>query len=247
MQTDGHMRETRKKKSSAWQDLVKVVNLKTCIVDTRESLEGIVRNCDRLMEEDGYNESLRECSEREEWVRTLRAERYQVIQHSAKVKDAIESKRKALELRRNTLSAARIMHQKHTLGLASQAEEVISERQRHSTLVSSLLPIRTALIQTISFIFPIEPLSPADLLFTILGAPLPIPALSSDPAPPLTLASHPDITEDTTATALGYVAQLVHLVSAYLGKGLVYPVTCCGSRSVIKDPISAMMGPRMFA
>jgi hypothetical protein len=36
----------------------RLVNLKTCIVDTRESMEGIVRNCDRLMEEDGYNESV---------------------------------------------------------------------------------------------------------------------------------------------------------------------------------------------
>lgn len=108
-----------------------------------------------------------------------------------------------------------------------------------------MLPLRTSLIQTITFIFPIEPLSAADLLFTILGAPLPVPVMSSDPAPPLSLPSHPEITEDTTATALGYVAQVVQLVSAYLGRGLVYPVTCCGSRSVIKDPISAMMGPRM--
>lgn len=128
----------------------------------------------------------------------------------------------------------------------SELVALSSIRQRHSILMSPLLPLRTALVQTINFIFPIEPLSPTDLLFTILGAPLPLPVLSSDPAPPLSLPSHPDVTEDTTATALGYVAQVVQLVSAYLGKGLVYPVTCCGSRSAIKDPISAMMGPRMF-
>jgi len=35
-------------------------------------------------------------------------------------------------------------------------------------------------------------------------------------------------------------------LAAYLGKGLVYPVTCVGSRSLIRDGISAMVGPRMF-
>jgi len=32
----------------------------------------------------------------------------------------------------------------------------------------------------------------------------------------------------------------------YMGKGLVYPITYIGSRSLIRDNISAMVGPRMF-
>lgn len=68
---------------------------------------------------------------------------------------------------------------------------------------------------------------------------------SSDPGPPLSVATHKDINEDTVATSLGYAAQVVQLLAAYLGKGLVYPVTCVGSRSLIRDGISAMVGPRM--
>lgn len=73
------LRETRMKKSAAWQDLVKyatryicqafsllttnfvlnrMVNLKTCIVDTQESLESIVRTCDAIVEEDEYSKSV---------------------------------------------------------------------------------------------------------------------------------------------------------------------------------------------
>ncbi|KAF7310459.1 hypothetical protein HMN09_00588100 [Mycena chlorophos] len=99
---------------------------------------------------------------------------------------------------------------------------------------------------SLATIFPIDLRSPPDLLYTILDVPLPIPLAASDPAPPLSLASHKDVTEDAVATALGFVAQVVQLLAAYLGKGLVYPITCIGSRSMIRDGISAMVGPRMF-
>lgn len=106
-------------------------------------------------------------------------------------------------------------------------------------------PTRTTLLSILSSVFPIELLSPPDLLYTILDVPLPIPLSSSDPAPPLALPGHKEVTEETVATSLGYAAQVVHLLAAYLGKVLVYPVTCIGSRSLIRDGISAMVGPRM--
>ena len=109
----------------------------------------------------------------------------------------------------------------------------------------ALLPImRSNLISIVSFIYPIELVSPPDLLFSILDVPLPIPVATTDPAPPLTLPHYKDVTEDSVATALGYSAQVVQLLSAYMGHRLVYPVTCVGSRSMIKDGISAMVGPR---
>lgn len=106
--------------------------------------------------------------------------------------------------------------------------------------------MRSILIATLSSIYPIDLLSPPDLLYSILDVPLPMPLTPTDPAPPLSLPSHKGVTEETVATALGYAAQVIQLLAAYLGKGLVYPVTCVGSRSLIKDGISAMVGPRMF-
>lgn len=35
------------------------------------------------------------------------------------------------------------------------------------------------------------------------------------------------------------------MLAWYLGKRLMYPLTCVGSRSLIRDGISAMVGPRM--
>jgi UV radiation resistance-associated gene protein len=115
-----------------------------------------------------------------------------------------------------------------------------------ASLRSRLSPTRTTLLTTLFGIFPIDLLSPPALLYTILSVPLPIPLSTTDPAPPLSLASHKEVTEDGVATALGYVAQVVNLMAIYLGKVLLYPVTCVGSRSLIKDGISAMVGPRML-
>lgn len=120
-----------------------------------------------------------------------------------------------------------------------------NEHSNLSSLRARLAPIRTAHITTLAGIFPIDLFAPADLLFTIVGVPLPIPVAPSDPAPPLSVPAHKAVTEDAVAGALGFAAQVVQMLAAYLGKRLVYPVTCVGSRSLIKDEISAMMGPRM--
>jgi len=129
------------------------------------------------------------------------------------------------------------------LPLVDEIEELVSqERARLASLRMRFTPLRTTLLTSLSTIFPIELSSPPDLLYTILSVPLPIPLAPSDPAPP----PYKDVTEDMVATALGYAAQVVQLLAAYLGKSLVYPVTCVGSRSLIRDGISAMMGPRMF-
>ena len=101
-------------------------------------------------------------------------------------------------------------------------------------------------MSTLASIFPIELLSPPDLLYTILAVPLPIPLSTTDPGPPLSMQAHKDVTEEGVATALGFAGQVVQLMAAYLGEVLVYPITCVGSRSLIKDGISAMVGPRMY-
>lgn len=125
------------------------------------------------------------------------------------------------------------------------ADAEFGHRDQLAQLRHRLPVMRNSLITSLAFIYPIELLSPPDLLFTVLGVPLPIPNGPTDPAPPLSLPAHRDVNEDTVATALGYAAQVVQLLAAYLGIGLIYPVTCVGSRSLIKDGISAMVGPRM--
>ena len=174
--------------------------------------------------------------------------------------EKIEHRRGLICRRRELLQQARALHERDQQGLIDQRIEIDEERyatavnhvssiykfcrQKHAALIASLVPVRTTLLQTLSSIFPIEPLEPQDLLFTIVTVPLPVPFSSSEPAPPLSLPGQPSFNDETVASALGLVAQVLQLVSAYMGYTLTYPVTCIGSRSLIKDPISAMMGPR---
>ena len=117
-------------------------------------------------------------------------------------------------------------------------------RVRKQDVEAKLERQRGRLFSSLSWIFPIELVSPTDLLFEILDAPLPIPSGGTDPAPSSTLRGVPRLNSDTLASAFGHVAQVIQMSAAYMAVSLPYPVTCIGSRSNVKDLISLMMGPR---
>lgn len=108
---------------------------------------------------------------------------------------------------------------------------------------------RARLVNTLDTIFPIVPLDPSSLLYSILSIPLPIPTDPKSPAPPTTVPSGllPQgikVDEETTATALGMVAMCLQRLAEMVGDDLLYPVTCLGSRSLVRDNISVITGPR---
>ncbi|KAF2203235.1 UV radiation resistance-associated gene protein [Delitschia confertaspora ATCC 74209] len=74
-------------------------------------------------------------------------------------------------------------------------------------------------------IYPIDPIPNRPLSFTICGLSLP----NSD---------FEDANQDTAAAALGYVAEVLSLLSPYLGIDLPYPVDVKGSSSTVEDPLS---------
>ncbi|KAI0638959.1 UV radiation resistance protein and autophagy-related subunit 14-domain-containing protein [Trametes polyzona] len=241
-----HSRRRRPGKSASLQDILKLINLQACIVDTQQSLSEIVREIDKTVVHNEAGILAREVSERQAWVSELQKQRSKVEHDSQRLRERIEARRQDLRRRRELLSQAHEAHEED-LAKESRVEDTILEERVRLASLRSLLPIiRSNLISIVSFIYPIELVSPPDLLFTILDVPLPIPAAATDPAPPLSLPAHKEVTEDSVATALGYSAQVVQLLAAYMGHRLVYPVTCVGSRSMIKDGISAMVGPRNF-
>ncbi|KAI0367504.1 hypothetical protein BV20DRAFT_970472 [Pilatotrama ljubarskyi] len=241
-----HIRRKRAVKSASLQDILKLINLQACIADTEQSLSDIVREIDKTVVHNEVSILLREVSEREAWISELKDERSKVDHEAENLRNHIEAWREDLRRRREVLALARQAHEQDLAEESRMESTILGERTRLSSLRSLLPIIRSNLISIVSFIYPIELVSPPDLLFTILDVPLPIPVAPTDPAPPLSLPAHKEVTEDSVATALGYSAQVVHLLAAYMGHRLVYPVTCVGSRSTIKDGISAMVGPRNF-
>ncbi|KAK0446428.1 UV radiation resistance protein and autophagy-related subunit 14-domain-containing protein [Desarmillaria tabescens] len=232
--------------TASWRDLFKLVTLQACIHDTYSSLDEVARSIDKFMEDDVTFKLRRRVDECEARLEELQSN-FQHLQTLRQQREwEIKSRRDRLRQRRETLELARKQLLEGSDHLDSISQSVIEERSRFDVLQNQIKPTRTTLLSTLSWIFPIELRSPPDLLYTVLDVPLPIPFSSSDPGPPLFLISHNDVNEDSVATALGYAAQLVQFIAVYLGKGLVYPVTFVGSRSLIRDGISAMVGPRMF-
>ncbi|GJE87893.1 hypothetical protein PsYK624_039770 [Phanerochaete sordida] len=234
------------RKSATWQDLFKLVTLQGVIKDTANSLSDIVQEIDSLVTTNDVSTLTREASERDAWVKELRGEVDSVEESSRNLSARLQAKKDELRIRRKTLEEARRAHDEDLRQEAEADAQISAERAQLNQLRRRIPPMQNALITTLAFVFPIDLLSPPDLLFTILDVPLPIPNGPTEPAPPLSLPSHKEINEETIATALGYAAQVVQSLAAYLGIRLTYPVTCVGSRSLIKDGISHMVGPRMF-
>ncbi|TCD66780.1 hypothetical protein EIP91_000971 [Steccherinum ochraceum] len=242
------------RQTANWQDLLKLTTLQTVILDTKNSLDEVLQLIDQLVvlhPTRALNSKLidsknREVSERRGRIRELEAEKGVVLDECQNLRDQIDSKREALRIRRRTLREAQEGLLDETQRLSAHEKAVSAERSALLSLRSQTAPLRSSALATLASIYPIELVSPPDLLFSIVEVPLPIPIGATDPAPPTSLPAHRDVNEDSVATALGFAAHVVHLLAAYTNKNLTYPITYIGSRSLIKDGISAMVGPRMF-
>lgn len=183
---------------------------------------------------------------------------------SISVSERIRHRKEELNRRREALSVAMSMLSQGVGAEATTEQELSWERWAKSLCIDvtlfidifhresamalerRILPVRGSLITTLASLFPIDLISGSDLLFSILNVPLPIPLGSTDPGPPLSLPAYKEVNEESVATALAFAAFVVQRLAVYLDKLLVYPITFCGSRSMIRDGISAMVGPRMY-
>ncbi|KAG8905843.1 hypothetical protein FRB99_008145 [Tulasnella sp. 403] len=239
-------REAKSRHTARLQDIVWLGTLESVLADTQRSTRNIQADIYQYMQDDKKAVLAREASERKLYIETLRQEHGIVTGRCDTARLQILQRRGELMQRRAMLGQARQMLETNASLIAERESLLQHDEERLRDVMSQQKALRAALVQTIDSIYPIESLSSQDLLFTILDVPLPLPNGPTDPAPPLSMPSQPLINENTTATALGYAAHVVDLVANYLGRLLPYPITYAGSRSSIKDPISAMQGPRMF-
>ncbi|KAF9015411.1 hypothetical protein BDQ17DRAFT_1341023 [Cyathus striatus] len=225
-------------KSASWQDIFKLVSTQSCVVDTNKSLLAVVDEIGTLIRNEKKILLRRDMSLRESRIQGLKLNVFEVLEESSKLKTRLQSRTTRLQQRRSLLDLAKKQVTCAQNSTCRIAQCVSDQRQNLLLLRSNFAPLRVSLITILSNIFPIELSSPPDLLYTILNAPLPIPGGPTDPAPPLMLPEHKEVTEDTVATALGYVAQVLRLISTYTARDL--------KPELIRDDISAMVGPRMF-
>jgi hypothetical protein len=172
----------------------------------------------------------------------------QAADHISKVLDAAASERERLEASRRKLEDLKASLASRREAMSSgRAAQIVGERyladncstlSRCKTTISSTREAISAqqqrIVATLMDIFPITPSPDGEALsFHIRG--LHLPSMNHEDADPAEIAA-----------ALGHVAQLIYLLSYYLGCPLRYPVKPCGSRSFVRDDISVIQGARTF-
>jgi UV radiation resistance-associated gene protein len=117
-----------------------------------------------------------------------------------------------------------------------EAKQALSEcKVTQLQLNVALAAQRRRICLDLQNIYPIDALDDETLRFTIRGVRL--PATGRFEGTP----------EEEVATALGWTAHLVYLLSLYLCVPLRYPLQPVGGRSLVKDPVSIMMGSRTYS
>ncbi|WVN89043.1 uncharacterized protein L203_104259 [Cryptococcus depauperatus CBS 7841] len=245
---NNRLREGKLKRGAGIGALHQLVNLYAVVVDTQRGISQAQDKVDKLLAEDADHRSLnRELSEREDRIKWIRDKVDEVKQVISITRERLSLQYQASETKRDNLAAADRKDDLLRVGVDDLEDKISSIQLNRFSLLPKIYRLRASLIQTLDTLFPIQPLDPSILLYTILDIPLPIPATPNDPAPPIMLPAH-KVDERTTAAALGYVAMVVQILGNIGGQagGLAFPVTCAGSRSVVKDVASVMQGPRSF-
>ncbi|KAI1195025.1 putative UV radiation resistance protein [Nemania serpens] len=214
--------------TSSYHALMKLSNLNNSIQDALATRESLAAQINSLLESTP-NDPVPQAQESARLVSNYLATQKRALRAAQTRRDhlraSIQARRDAIEEGRSAQSRA-----------ADHVEHAQSKLPASQTLISSTRESihgqRRRICEDLTHIFPITPApSGAPLSFSICNVPLP----NSDYDP-----TSSSSTEESLAAALGYVAQLTHVLQFYLCVPLSYPVTPFGSRSSIRDNISLL-------
>ena len=234
--TAGPKHHGEKDTTSSYDALMQLANLDDCIQDAISIRQKMERSIESLLSKHQFELKLVKQSTAAQESATM-AEHAVTTEHKhirqlSKRRDEL---RKTLHIRKDVVASS----QHYKTQTSDTAANLISQS---TTFTQSLLTINMQssgqirrIAETLSLIFPIEPLksAPKSLQFSILGLPLPNSTFSST-------------NRDSLSAALGFTAQLVSLLSFYLSVPIPYPITATGSTSTIFDPISVALSQRTF-
>lgn len=220
--------------TASYDVLMRLANLDECIQDALATRQRLEAHIESVLEQhrQPLNAEIEVERARESSTRTKKVVGSTNADIATKQHDIL-SLRERSNGRRETMSRGRQIREQAIVDHDKAQKDV----ERCKVILSQINEETHGQIRRIgedlSSIFPIEPIPGRPLNFTIRGLLLPN-------------STFDEIDRDITAAALGYTAQLVHLLSQYLAVPLPYPVQARASQSSIQDPISAGIGQRIF-
>ena len=212
--------------SSTYDALMRLSTLDDCIQDALASRDKIAEEIETILDEN--KEAISTIEQVPEAQESLKMVEAAVAAAKRRVETA---RRKREELKANLQYRREKMQEGRNLQ-AEMEKNLIPEREKHEETkrlvektTEEITGQRRRVCEDLQLIFPIEPIpSGKSLAFTIRGLSLP--------------NELEDAEEAETAAALGYVAQVVLLLSSYMSVMLPYPITPNGSTSTIEDPLA---------
>ncbi|PSN66269.1 UV radiation resistance-associated gene protein [Corynespora cassiicola Philippines] len=212
--------------TSSYDALMRLSTLDDCIQDALTTRDKLAEEIESILENNRQAIcTVEQVPEAEEDLKTIEA----AVNAEKRRVEAARRRRDELQAniqeRRRQMEAGREQEARIGSTLTPAREEFEKTKELAAKTEEDITGQRRRICEDLQTIFPIEPIPGKSLAFTIRGLPLPNTEFE-------------DAKEDVTAAALGYVAQLVWLLSPYLSVILPYPVTPNGSTSTIEDPLA---------
>lgn len=224
--------------SSSYDAIMRLNTLDDCIQDALATRDRLAEEIESILQENREAiDSVEQVPEAQEQARTVEAA---VVAERRRVETArrkVEEKRANTERRKELIQKGRELQSEREQDMADERKTHAVLKEANAQIQDDIAGQRRRVCEDLQSVYPIDPVKGKALLFTIRGLALPN-------------SEFEDAQEDITSAALGYVAEMVSLLSLYFDVLLPYPIKVHGSTSTIDDPLAMSTanhpGPRTY-
>ncbi|KAF2502298.1 hypothetical protein BU16DRAFT_474476 [Lophium mytilinum] len=220
--------------TSSYDRLAELSTLDECIQDALATRDRLIGEMESILEDNKESISIvnrvPEAQEMAKRVESAVVAEQRRLEATRRKRDEKIAK---IAARKEAMQKGRESQEKAKTYVDGAQEKLRQCKETSQQTEDDILGQRRRICEDLQRIYPIEPIPGKSLSFTICGMALPN-------------SNFEDAKEEVVSAALGYVAQILNLLSPYLAVALPYPVSPCGSTSNIEDPISMTTGPRTY-
>ncbi|KAM0329425.1 hypothetical protein ACHAQA_004732 [Verticillium albo-atrum] len=214
--------------TSSYNALMKLATLDSSIQDALSTQEHITTQINDILSKQPRSEAPL-AEERVKLVQKYVSQQTKSVKAAEKRRDEL---RASIKARREAIAAGREAQVKAEKDIIAARDQLESSKTMLSQTQEKIRGQRRRICSDLSNIFPITPCPSGEALsFQICGLPLQNTSYEN--------SSSKTPNEDVLSAALGHVAMLTHNLQYYLRLPLPYSVNPFGSRSTIRDDISA--------
>ncbi|KAF8934501.1 hypothetical protein BGZ58_005660 [Dissophora ornata] len=147
--------------------------------------------------------------------------------------DRVVTLRREHALRRKALAESKERGQTQEMYLEENLSNLANNKESLFHVLKEYSTVRMEMIATLFTIFPVTESETDPSLLKICNVPLPN-------------SVYVGVDEEAVAVGLGFACHLVVMLAHYLCVPLRYPLTPMGSRALVLDPVSLLVGPKIF-